>query len=135
MFGRRYCSASEVIRWRLVTADGLAVTIRPLFGSRANLAMERLSSSGLRGSIVISSTPNDGGASAWIAANWPIPEAAEGSRSTAARFSFGAISLSSSSHFPLPRRRRRDQFGKPLGKCCASKVKFLMFASTITDGN
>jgi hypothetical protein len=65
MFGRRYRSASEVIRSRLVTADGLAVTIRPLFGSRANLAMDRFSSSGLRGSIVISSTPDDGCASAW----------------------------------------------------------------------
>src|SRR5262249_24316515 len=37
----------------------------------------------------------------WIAANWPIPAASAGSRRTAARVMWGAISLSSSSHFPL----------------------------------
>src|SRR6516225_8935337 len=47
------------------------------------------------------STPSDGGARAWIAANWPIPAASEESRRTATRVRLGAISLSSSSHFPL----------------------------------
>ncbi len=36
-----------------------------------------------------------------MAANCPIPEATAGSRRTAARVTRGAISLSSSSHFPL----------------------------------
>ena len=36
-----------------------------------------------------------------MAANWPIPAVMAGSRRTAARVTPGAISLSSSSHFPL----------------------------------
>ncbi len=48
----------------------------------------------------LNSTPSDG-ATAWIAANWPIPAVRLGSRRTAARVTPGAISLSSSSHFPL----------------------------------
>ena len=48
----------------------------------------------------LTSTPSDG-ATAWMAANWPIPAAMAGSRRTAARVTPGAISLSSSSHFPL----------------------------------
>jgi hypothetical protein len=44
--------------------------------------------------------PNDG-ATAWIAATWPWPPAMAGSRRTATRATPGAISLSSSSHFPL----------------------------------
>ena len=36
-----------------------------------------------------------------MAPNWPVPEDMAGSRSTAARVTPGAISLSSSSHFPL----------------------------------
>src|SRR6516165_274558 len=47
----------------------------------------------------ITSKPSDG-AIAWIAANWPSPAATAGSRMTAARLTLGAISLSSSSHFP-----------------------------------
>ena len=39
------------------------------------------------------------GVTAWIAANWPIPEATLASRSTAARVTPGATSLSNSSHF------------------------------------
>ncbi len=46
------------------------------------------------------STLSDG-ATAWMAANWPVPEAMAGSRRTAARVTRGAICLSSSSHFPL----------------------------------
>jgi len=51
-------------------------------------------------SIGLNSTPNDG-ATAWTAPNCPIPEATAGSRSIAARATRGAISFSSSSHFPL----------------------------------
>jgi hypothetical protein len=52
------------------------------------------------------STPTDG-AKAWIAPHWPIPAVMVGSRRTAARVTFGAISLSSSSHFPLMRNSNR----------------------------
>jgi hypothetical protein len=39
----------------------------------------------------------------WMAAHMPSPEAMVGSRMTAARVTFGAISLSTSSHFaPMP---------------------------------
>ena len=60
--------------------------------------MARSISDASRASTGINSTPNDG-ATAWMAANWPIPEATAGSRRTAARVTPGAISLSSSSHF------------------------------------
>src|SRR5262245_28364007 len=48
----------------------------------------------------LNSTPNEG-ATDWIAPYWPAPAAVVGSRSTAARFRRGVISLSSSNHFPL----------------------------------
>ncbi len=48
----------------------------------------------------LTSTLSDG-ATAWMTANWPVPEALAGSRRTAARVTPGAICLSSSSHFPL----------------------------------
>jgi hypothetical protein len=78
-----------------------AVTIRPPFDPRANAATSRSISPASRTSIGLNSTPNDGGAMAWIAANWPIPVATAGSRRMAIRVRLGAISLSSSSHFPL----------------------------------
>ena len=62
--------------------------------------MARSISPASRTSTGLTSTPNDG-ATDWIAANWPIPAASAGSRRTAARVTPGAISLSSSSHFPL----------------------------------
>ena len=37
---------------------------------------------------------------AWMTPNIPMPEAMAGSRSTATRVTFGAISLGNSSHFP-----------------------------------
>src|SRR5262245_16550635 len=46
------------------------------------------------------STPNDG-ATAWMAANWAVPDVKAASRRTEARVTPGAICLSSSSHFPL----------------------------------
>src|SRR5262245_7799346 len=46
------------------------------------------------------STPNDG-ATAWMAANWAVPDDMAGSRSTEARVRPGAICLRISSHFPL----------------------------------
>jgi hypothetical protein len=48
----------------------------------------------------VNSTPNDG-ATVWIAAKPPDPAGTEGSRITATRVILGAISFSSSSHFPL----------------------------------
>src|SRR5262244_4584858 len=51
-------------------------------------------------SIARSSTPKDG-ATDWIAPHWPVPEGMAASRRTATRVTGGAISLSSSSHFPL----------------------------------
>ena len=46
------------------------------------------------------STPRDG-ATAWSAPNWPPPAGFSLSRRIAARVTFGAISLSTSSHLPL----------------------------------
>ena len=60
--------------------------------------MARSISPASRTSIGLTSTPSDG-ATAWMAANWPIPRDMLGSRRTAARVTRGAISLSSSSHF------------------------------------
>src|SRR2546429_257091 len=84
-------------RWIAVNAD--AVAISPPFGRWANAVTARSISPASRTSTGLSSTCNDG-ATAWMAANWPIPTAT-GSRRTAARITRGAISLSNSSHFPL----------------------------------
>ena len=65
---------------------------------RANAATARSISPASRTSIGLNSTPSEGAAD-WMAPNWPIPAAMAGSRSTAARVTAGAISLSSSSHF------------------------------------
>src|SRR5215471_14633076 len=74
--------------------------IRPPFAERANVVMLRSISSALRTPIGVNSTSNDG-ATAWIAAKPPEPAGTAGSRTTATRFTPGAISLSSSSHLPL----------------------------------
>ena len=66
----------------------------------AKAAMARSISPVSRTLIGVTSMPNDG-ATAWIAATWPWPPAMAGSRRTATRATPGAISLSSSSHFPL----------------------------------
>src|SRR6516162_988969 len=89
-----------MISWRWVTADELAAKMTPPFGSCANAARARSISLASRESIALNSTLDDDAAD-WIAANWPIPAANEGSRRTATRVTFGANSLSSSSHFPL----------------------------------
>ena len=83
-----------------VRATVLAVTIRPPLPERANAVTARSISGASRTSTGLNSTPKDG-ATAWMAANWPIPEATAGSRRTAARVMLGAICLSSSSHLPL----------------------------------
>jgi hypothetical protein len=62
--------------------------------------MSRSISRGLRTPRGLNSTPNEDAAD-WIAPNWPVPAAMAGSRSTATRVTRGAISLSSSNHFPL----------------------------------
>src|SRR5262249_46030376 len=69
-------------------------------GLRANVVTARSIWPPSRTSTGLSSTPN-GGATAWIAANWPMPAVAAGSRRTTARVTPGATCLSSSSHFPL----------------------------------
>jgi hypothetical protein len=89
-----------MINSRWATADALAVMITPPFGSRANAARARSISPGSCWSTALSSSLVDDAAD-WIAANWPIPAAKVGSRRTAARVTFGASSLSTSSHFPL----------------------------------
>ena len=52
----------------------LAVTIRPPFGERAKAATARSISPASRMLTGLTSTPSDG-ATAWMAPNWPIPEA------------------------------------------------------------
>src|SRR6516225_1684889 len=69
-----------MISSRWVTADELAVMMTPPFGSCANAARARSFSLASRESIALNSTPDDDAAD-WIAANWPIPAAIEGSRS------------------------------------------------------
>ena len=55
MLGSRWTAAAE-----------LPVTTKPPFDSRANAATSRSISSASRTSIGLNSTPNDGGAMAWI---------------------------------------------------------------------
>src|SRR6516165_3507585 len=74
--------------------------IRPPFGERAKAVMPRSISSASRTPTGVGSIPSDG-ATVWIAANPPEPAGTEGSRMTATRVTRGAISLSSSTHFPL----------------------------------
>ena len=83
---------------------------------RANAVMARSISGASRASTGVKSTPKDG-ATAWMAANCPIPEAMAGSRTTAARVTPGAICLSSSSHFPLrPYSNMRKPVALPPGR-------------------
>src|SRR5262245_30073962 len=86
------------LRW--VTDAGLPVTIKPPLAERAKAATARSISTVSRASTGFNSTLNDG-ATAWIAANWPVPETKAGSRTTATRVTPGAISLSSSNHLTL----------------------------------
>ena len=90
----------EIVTEIRTAANPLDVTINPLFDPRANAVTSRSISLASRMSTGLNSTPNDG-ATDWIEANWPIPAGMVGSRRTAARVTPGAISLSSSSHFPL----------------------------------
>src|SRR5262245_14678682 len=70
----------------------------------------------LRTSIGLASIPRDG-ATDRLAPNWPIPTASVGSRRTATRFTLGAISLRSSSHFPLaPYSRKVNPVTLPPGR-------------------
>jgi hypothetical protein len=74
--------------------------IKPPFGSRAKAAIACSISDVSRTSTGLISTLNEG-ATAWMAPSWPDPAGVIGLRMTAARVTPGAISLSSSSHFPL----------------------------------
>jgi hypothetical protein len=72
----------------------------PAFGERANAVTARSISFASRNSIGFNSAPNDC-ATAWIIVHCPIAAAGvPGSRSTPTRVVPGAISLSSSIHFP-----------------------------------
>ena len=59
-----------------------------------------MSAAGARTLSGLNSTWNDG-ATAWIAASWPIETGLVGSRRIAARATLGAICFSSPSHLPL----------------------------------
>ena len=66
---------------------------------RAKAATARSISPASRTLIGLTSTPSDG-ATAWMAANWPIPAAMAGSRRTAARVTPGAICFEQLQPFP-----------------------------------
>ena len=100
MAGSLCRAASAVIRSRCTTASALAVTIMPPFGPSAKLVTPRSISPASRTWTGVNSTPS-GGATDWMTANCPTPEAMAGSRSTAARVTLGATCLSNSSHFAL----------------------------------
>src|SRR5215470_371031 len=92
--------------------------MRPLFGVRAKAATARSMSLVWRTSTGVTCTPIDG-ARAWIAAKYPIPAVMTGSRSTAARVTRGAISLSTSSHFPpIPNSKEVNPVALPTGQAC-----------------
>ena len=93
-----------------------AVRIKPPFDLRANSVTARSISSASRMPTGVTSTPNND-ATAWIAPNWPLPEATVGSRRTATRVTLGAICLSSSSHLPLmPYSRFANPVALPPGR-------------------
>jgi hypothetical protein len=93
-----------------------AVKIRPPFGWRAKAVIACSISLASRKPIGVNSTPIDG-AMNWMAPNWPLPAAMAGSRRIAARVTPGAISLSSSSHFPLmPYSNRIKPVALPPGR-------------------
>src|SRR5262249_43465237 len=73
--------------------------------------MARSISAASRTEIGLTSTPTDR-TTDWIMANWPIPAGRVGSQRTAARVTPGAISLSSSSHFPLKPYFERHKAGR-----------------------
>src|SRR5262249_36160914 len=89
-----------MISSRCTNVSPPAVMIRPPLGLPTKAATARSISPASRTSIGFNSTPNDG-ATAWMAPSWPLPEACLESRNTATRVRPGAISLSSSNHFPL----------------------------------
>src|SRR5215472_5253320 len=85
-----------------IAVDGaiaFAVTIIPPFDDCAKSAIAGSISADSRRLIGLTSMPIDG-ATDWMTANWPIPAATAGSRRTAACVTLGAISVSSSNHFP-----------------------------------
>src|SRR5262249_40234988 len=92
---RRKCDGQ-----RCLSTPPPVAAIKPPFGSLANATIARSIAPASWVSIGRSSPPSDG-ATAWIAPNAPGPAAIARLRRTAARFTPGAISLSSSSHFTL----------------------------------
>ena len=88
-----------MISSRWTTANALPVTIRPPFEEREKAVMVCSSSPASRTLNGLTSTPSDG-ATAWMAPNWPMPEAMAGSRMTAALVTFGAIFFEQLQPFP-----------------------------------
>src|SRR5262249_14847537 len=85
-------------------------------GLPTKAATARSISPASRTSIGFNSTPNDG-ATAWMAPSWPLPEACLESRNTATRVRPGAISLSSSNHFPpMPYSVKLNPVALPPGR-------------------
>ena len=70
-------AAKEIIRSRWTADNALVVNIRPLFGLRANAAIELSSVAPSRRLMALTSTPTDR-ATDWITANWPMPPAISG---------------------------------------------------------
>ena len=73
--------------------------ISPPFAPGANALTASSISLALRIPIGLNSTPNDD-ATAWMAPNWPMPEAMAGSRMTAALVTFGANFFEQLKPFP-----------------------------------
>ena len=87
-----------------------AVTIRPPFGERAKAATARSISPASRTLIGLTSTLSDG-ATAWMTANWPIPEGCAGSRRTATRVTLGRDLFEQFQPFPARCRIRMHEPG------------------------
>src|SRR6516162_401043 len=122
-----------MIRWRCTATNALPVTMSPLFGPRTKAAIVRSISETSRTLTGLTSTPSDG-AMDWMAANWAGPEASAGSRSTPARVTVGAISLSSSSHFALsPYSNEVNPVALPPGRAKLSTKPAPTGSGTITN--
>src|SRR5262249_3271431 len=103
-------------------APGLPVTIRPPFEPCAKVVMARSISPASRTSATRKSTPREG-AAAWMTPNWPGPPAMADCRKTVARVTWGAISLSNSSHFAaMLYSHKRNPVALPPGRARSENV-------------
>src|SRR5215467_12659306 len=113
-------------------------------GPRAKAAMPRSISACSRTEIGLTSMPSEA-ADAWMMAHCPIPAGLVESRTTATRLTRGAISLTSSGHFPLrpysncvkpvvlpPGRARLSTMPAPTGSmACANTTGIVLLARWI----